>query len=49
MRKLKNTLYRKSLETIYTAFMRPILEYAKVINELKKVQLEAGRIATGGT
>ena len=55
MRKLKFKLDRKSLEIIYTAFIRPILEYGDVIWEivlsmkkrkLKKVQLEAARIAT---
>ena len=55
MRKFKYTLDRKSLETIFITFMRPILEYADVIwdnctqqekNELEKIQLEAARIAT---
>ena len=45
MQKFKYTLDRKSLETIYTAFIRPLLEYADVIwdyctqqekNELEK-------------
>ena len=62
MRKFKymyiHVLDRKSLETIYTVFIRPILEYADVIwdnctqqgkNELEKIQLEAARIATGAT
>ncbi|MCG8047724.1 MAG: reverse transcriptase domain-containing protein [Candidatus Thiodiazotropha endolucinida] len=58
MRKLKFKLDRKSLETIYTAFVRPLLEYADVIwnnctqyekTELEKIQLEAARIATGTT
>ena len=58
MRKFKYTLDRKSLETIYTVFIRPILEYADTIwdnctqqekNELEKIQLEAARIATGAT
>ena len=31
MRKFKYTLDRKSLETIYIAFIRPILEYADVV------------------
>ena len=30
MRKLKYKLDRKSLETIYTAFIRPLLEYGSV-------------------
>ena len=58
MRKFKYTLDRKSLETIYAAFIRPILEYADAIwdnctqqekNELENIQLEAARIATGAT
>ena len=58
MRKFKYTLDRKSLETIFITFIRPILEYADVIwdnctqqekNELEKFQLEAARIATGAT
>ena len=58
MRKLKFKLDRKSLEIIYTAFIRPILEYCDVIwencaqyekNEIEKIQLEAARIATGTT
>ena len=59
MRRLKYEIDRKSLEIIYTTFIRPILEYADVIwdnysdyenQELgKKIQIEAGRIATGAT
>ena len=58
MRKLKYKLDRKSLETIYIAFIRPLLEYGDVIwdnctlyqkNELDKIQNEATRIATGAT
>ena len=58
MRKFKYTLERKSLETIYITFIRPILEYADIIwdnctqqekNDLEKIQLEAARIATGAT
>ena len=58
MRKLKFSLDRKSLETIYIAFIRPLLEYADVIwdnctqyekNELEKIQIETARIATGAT
>ena len=58
MRKLNFSLHRKSLETIYIAFIRPLLEYADVIwdncmqyekNELEKIQIEAARIATGAT
>ena len=58
MRKLKYELGRKSLETIYMTFIRPILEYADVLwdnctqqekQDLEKIQLEAARIATGTT
>ena len=58
MRKLKFKLDRKSLETIYIAFIRPLLECVDVIwnnftqyekNELEKIQNEAARIATGAT
>ena len=58
MRKLKFIFDRKSLEIIYTSFIRPILEYADVvwdnctqyeINALEKTQIEAARIATGTT
>ena len=58
MRKLKYKLHRKSLEIIYTAFIRPLLEYADVIwdkctlyekQELDKIQNEAARITTGIT
>ena len=58
MRKLKFRLDRKSLETIYTAFIRPLIEYGDVIRdnctlcekrELDKIQNETARIATGAT
>ena len=58
MRKLKFKLDRKSLEIIYTTFIRPILEYGNTIwgncanyekEELEKIQHEAARIATGTT
>ena len=58
MRKLKFILDRQSLETIYTSFIRPVLEYADVvwdnctqyeINALEKIQIEAARIATEAT
>ena len=58
MRKLKFQLDRKSLQTIYFSFIRPLLEYADVIwdncfqyeaNELEKIQNEAARIVTGAT
>ena len=58
MRKLKFQLDRKSLETIYFSFIRPLLEYASVVwnnctqyesSELEKIQNEAARIVTGAT
>ena len=58
MEKLKLKLDRKPLETIYIAFIRPLLENADVIwdncshyekDELEKVQIEAARISTGAT
>jgi hypothetical protein len=58
MQKLKFILDRKSLETIYMSFVRPILEYADVVwdnttkkheNDLEQVQLEAMRIISGCT
>ena len=58
MRKLKFKLDRKSLEIIYTAFIRPLPEYGDVIwynclqdekQEIEKIQLKATRIATGTT
>ena len=58
MRKLKFMLDRKSLQSIYFAFIRPVLEYADVVwdnctkyeeEELEKNQLEAARIVTGTT
>ena len=58
MRKLKFKLDRISLEIIYVAFIRRLLEYADVIwdnrtlyekQELEKIQNEAVRFATGTT
>ena len=58
LRKFKFILDRKTLETIYFTFIRPLLEYADVvwdaktqilINKLENVQVEAARIVTGGT
>ena len=55
MRKINFRLVRKSLETIYTAFYRLLIEYGDVIwdnctlyekHELDKIQNEAARIAT---
>ena len=46
MRRLSMTLFRKSLLTIYTFFVRPLLDYADIIsdkrcNETFKEKLEA--------
>ena len=58
MRRLKFSLDRKVLETIYLTFIRPVLEYADVVwgnctnyekQELDKIQTEAARIVTGAT
>ena len=58
MRKLKFYIDRKSLEIIYTCFIRPILEYADIVwsnctkyelDELDKIQNECARIASGAT
>ena len=58
MRKLKFQLDRKSLETIYISFIRPLLEYVNVVwanctqyesEELEKIHNEAARIVTGAT
>ena len=58
LRSLKFQLDRKSLQTLYFSYIRPLLEYADVIwdncfqyekDEIEKVQIEAGRIVTGAT
>ena len=58
LRKLIFTIARKTLETIYFACIRSLLEYADILwdnctqqecNEIEKIQLEAGRIITGST
>ena len=58
MRKLKSKLDRRSLQTIYFSFVRPLLEYADVVwdnctqhevNDLEKIQNEAARIVSGAT
>ena len=55
MRKLKFKLDQKSIEIMYVAFIRTILEYVDVIwdncaryekNEIEKIQLESARIIT---
>ena len=56
MRKLKFDLDRKSLETIYISFIRPILEYADIIwdncsqqekQDLEKIQTEQPELQPG--
>lgn len=58
MRRLKLELERKTLETIYTSLIRPLLEYRDTTwdnctlyekRELDKIQNEAARIVTGAT
>jgi hypothetical protein len=60
LRPLKFKLDRKSLEKMYTSFIRPILEYADIIwdvpdthrhtlDVLDKVQADAARLVTGAT
>ena len=58
MRGLKFKLDRRSLETVYTSFIRPCLEYADVLwagtydsdlLKLDRVQIDAMRIVTGAT
>ena len=56
MRKLKYTMDRKTLDTIYLTFVRPKLEYANIVwndctkqdaDLLENLQLSAARIVTG--
>ena len=58
MRRLKYVLDRKSLETIYISFVRPLLEYSDVVwdnctnyekDDIEKIQNEAARIVSGCT
>ena len=58
MRKFKFDLDRKSLDIIYTSFIRPLLEYGSGVwdncnlqekQNLEKIQLKAARIVTGAT
>ena len=58
LRKFKSKVDRKSLETIYFSYIRPILEYADIVwdnitkdmcEKLEKINLEAARIVTGAT
>jgi hypothetical protein len=60
LRPLKFILDRRSLETMYMSFVRPVLEYGDVIwhipadnrhtlDILEKVQMEAARLVTGAT
>ena len=55
---MKFIIDRKSLQTMYVSFIRPLLEYADVvwvnctqqqINELEKIQTEAGKFVSGTT
>ena len=55
MRTLKRRLDRKSLQTIYFSFIRPIIEYADVVwdncpkylkEQIDKIPIESARIAT---
>jgi hypothetical protein len=60
IRPLKHKLDRRSLETLYTSFVRPVLEYADevwdvpadnrhTLKSLDKVQKEAAKLVTGAT
>ena len=58
MRKFKFDLDRKSLDIIYTSFIRPLQEYGSEVwdncilqekQNLEKIQLEAASIVTGTT
>ena len=58
LRSLKFHLDRKSLQTMYFSFIRPVIEYADIIwdncpniykEKLEKINIEAARIVTGGT
>ena len=55
---MKIIMDRKSLQAMYFSFIRPVLEYADVvwdncthhqINDLEKIQIEAGSIVSGTT
>ena len=56
--RFKFILDRKTLETIYLTYIKPLLEYADVIwdnnktnlvDKIEKVQMETARIVTVGT
>ena len=58
MKALKFKLYRKTLNQIYLAYLRPHLEYGSIVWDncttyekelLEKIQYEAARIVTGLT
>ena len=58
MRKLKFILDRRSLERLYFAYIRPLLEYGDVVwcnipnylmQRLENINVEAARIVTGAT
>ncbi len=56
--KFKYTLHRRTLEKLYTCYIRPILEYASPVwdncsnelsDSLERIQYEAARLVTGAT
>ena len=58
LQKFKFVLDRKSLETLYLSFIRPLLEYGSLVfdnctthekSELDKINIEAARVVTGTT
>ena len=58
LRSLKFNLDRRTLQTLYFSFIRPIVEYADIIwdncpqyykDRLESINIEAGRIITGAT
>ncbi|PJE78268.1 hypothetical protein CI610_02801 [invertebrate metagenome] len=58
LRNLKFSIDRKSLQTLYCSFIRPLLEYGDIVWDnitlgqsklLESIQLEAARIITGAT
>jgi len=60
LRPLKHKVDRRTLETIYKSFVRPLLEYADILwdspvevtrslDVLEGIQLSAARLVTGAT